>query len=349
MKFVPLVFIILLLSGCESVWLGKSYVRKDRVVASISELKAQQANVLDAKEREIKSELNLVINGKMAQIQRAANSLYSADIAFGFYKEPTRLDNIIHNRVLESSAALGVGPTLEAIKEENMRLKIELDENLTSIEQLRTTHEAKIKENSALVELTKKHELAVIALEKEKVKIKDEFTAQIDKKQEELNRINDQLLVSERKSSDERKIFEKNKKIIASITSILAIACIVGSFYSPIGKDKLAMGAGLFGLISIGIMLVAPIHVAIFFGIVSLVGGIWAIKHFGLLDRTNSNLIGFIQHKRDSDPELYENKFKEDLAEWNSKYKKVKGKIEKVKDAAVEKYIEGKLIEKEKI
>lgn len=349
MAKLMIISIFFLLTGCSSIWLGKSYISKQRIELDIARLRSEQLTSLSLQENKIKNELGSIISGKVAQMQKVANSLYSADIAFGFYKESTRLDNIIHNRVLESSAAIGLAPTLEAIKEENTRLKVELDENLTSIEQLRATHEAKLKENSELVAATKLHEIKVAELEKEKIEIKDKFTEQINARQEELNGVNNKLLAKEKENGESKKYIEANKRLLMSAAGILAVAALAGCIFSPVFKAELGYFAGIMGAVTIAIPFIQPLHIIIGLVIV-IIYVIFKIERKSAISlKTNNNLINTIDEVRTHEPEVYEKSIKTRLKDWNSKYKKIKGQIIKVKDEAVEKYIEGKLIEKEKI
>ena len=110
-----------LTSGCQSFLDKTGYVKKDAVQEEINKIQAVNKIALEKKEVQIKESINDVILNKNNQLQSAANSVWAADNAFKFYQNPARLDVIINNRVKEALSSLGLGPTLEAVNQENIR------------------------------------------------------------------------------------------------------------------------------------------------------------------------------------------------------------------------------------
>lgn len=329
MRFTLLIlFTALFLTGCVSSLDRLGYTPKSNLEREIAALKVANENDLRVKQAELKTALQEVISGKDAQIQRGANAAYAANYAFNFYPKPSRLDIIINNRVQEFMAAMGVAPTLEAVKEENARLKVELDETLTSIEELRATSEAKIKENEQLVSATQAFELKVAQLEEEKIKIERAGLEKLILKQDELNAANDVIIAKEKENAESRKYIEANKLRISIAAGLIAVACVAGAFFSPIFKDKLALGAALFGAISVSVIFLEPWHVGLFFAITFIGGGAWFLRKHFVSNKTNENLVNAVQSIKDESGHIYEAYIKPQLTEWNTKYLKSGEKVE---------------------
>jgi len=335
----PLIFLLiaLFLTGCVSSLDKFGYIPKTNLEKEIAELKVTNAKDLQLKQAELKKSLEEVITAKNNQIQEASNSAWAADNAFRFYKAPERLDLIINNRVKESLAALGLGPTLEAVQAENIRLAEELDESKISLDQLKVNHQAKIAENAALVAATKQHELIVARLEREKIDIERAGLEKLIGKQDELNAANNIIIEKEKENSENKKYIEANKTRISIASGLLAIACVAGAFFSPIFKDKLALGAALFGAISVGIIFLAPWHVAVFFGVIFIGAGAWFLRKHFISNKTNENLINVFQNIKENASDIYKIHVKPELEEWNKKYTKTG---EKVEDKVVTAHIE---------
>jgi len=89
----------------------------------------------------------------------------------------------------------------------------------------------------------------------------------LGEKQDELNAANNVIIAKEKENAESRKYIEANKLRISIASGFLAVACVAGAFFSPIFKDKLALGAALFGAISVGVCFLEPWHVGLFFAI----------------------------------------------------------------------------------
>lgn len=327
----------LFLTGCVSSLDRLGYIPKSNLEKEISVLRASNIEAVKNKEAELKSALGEVIAGKDNQISRAADSLYGATLVKPYFEEESRPLLIIYARVEEAKAALGVGPTLRGMQEEQARLIKELDETLTSLEQLKQTSEAKIKENEELVAVTKQFEDKVARLEQEKIVIEREGLEKLISKQDELNAANNVIIEKEKENAESRKYIEANKLRISIAAGLIAVACVAGAFFSPIFKDKLALGAGLFGAISIGVIFIEPWHVILFFSVSFLVVGAWFLRKHFISNKTNENLINAIQSIKDKSGDLYEKHIKPELSEWNTKYLK---SGEKIEDEAVVKHVD---------
>lgn len=348
-NFMKKIFAIIILlsvffAGCASSLDRFGYIPKTNLEKEISALRVSTQEDLKKKELELRAALGGVIEKKDAQIASASDSLYGATLVRPYFKEDSRPLVIVYSRIEEAKAALGVGPTLKGMQEEQARLLRELDETLTSLAQLKATSEAKTKENGALVEATKQFEAKVVQLEQEKIKSEREGLEKIVSKQDELNAANNVIIGKEKENAESRKYIEANKLRISISCGFLAVACVAGAFFSPIFKDKLALGAGLFGVISISVIFLEPWHVALAFGLILVAAGAWILRKTSVGQKTNENLINAIQSIKEKSGDLYEKHIKPELVEWNTKYLKTG---EKVKDEAVAKNIESILIDYE--
>lgn len=328
MNKVILIFSLLFLTGCQTTFDKVGYVKKDKLIEQIEQVKADNLKALAEKEREIKNALESVIEGKNAQLQSAANSVWAADNAFRFYKAPERLDIIINNRVTEALAALGLGPTLEAVQLENTRLTKELDEKLTSLEDLRNTNEEIKKENTELVIETESQLARVAELEKEKEKIKQDGIDKLLLKQDELNRLNDKIINAEKQSSEDKKYIEKNKRLIMGTLGLLSIAALFIAIYIPVYRKESGYFAAITGGVAIAIPFLQSWHVniALLIGLAYIAYLI--IRKQVISHKTNENLVNFVQDVKESKPDLYKNELKPLLGEWNTKYLKDGSKVE---------------------
>jgi hypothetical protein len=343
-KIFFLIIPFIVLTGCNYIATKSGYVTKEKLEIQLIEAQKEKAEALKTKEAEIKSGLEGVIAAKDGQIQAGANAAWASDNAFRFYEQPTRLDIIINNRVKEIMAALGVPPTLEAIKSENERLTRELDEKLTSMDQLRVDNAAKIKENEALVAQAKEKESKVTALEKARKELESAKNQEIEDIQDKLIEEGNRLIIKEKENSKKKQYIEANKRLIMSICGLVALASLAGAIFSPLFKKELGILSGVTGAVAIAIPFVEPLHIGIVVTLVFLYI-LYKMERKGAVSlKTNENLINAIQTIKENKPDLYKKELKPELLEWNTKYKG----SEKIEDEQVSKNIESILKEYER-
>lgn len=332
MNKLPLILlpIILLFSGCQTTLDKVGYVKKDKLIQQIEQVKAENLKTLDAKEREIKTALGEVIKGKDAQIQSASNSLHGATLTRPYFKEESRPLMIVFNRVDEAKSALGVGPTLEAMRIEQDRLIRELDETLTSIEQLKSNHEAVIKKNTELVIETESHLARVTELEQEKERIRQEGIDKLLAKQNEMNELNDKLLAQEKINSEDKKYIEKNKRDMMIALGLASLVGLAIAIYVPLFRKKAGYFAAITGGAAVCIPFIQQSHINIGLGLGLLYVAYLVIKDNLISHKTNENLVNFVQDVKDDKPEVYK-EIKPLLTEWNTKYDGAGNKIEDTK------------------
>lgn len=344
MVLVFLVTALLTLTGCETVngYLYSEYRKKSDVQKEISELEAKHRSDVDIKVKEVQVKLEKTIQSQDDQMQAGANKLYIANEAFKFYKQPTRLDSIINNRVTEAQVALKKLPTEQALKEENQRLKEELDETKVSKEDLIERHNRALAENAKLSAETERAKQEVAAAKDNLFTTEQKYIRDSGVLQTKLKDVNDQIEQKQKEAANNKDSVERMKTKLMVGCGIAAALCILGTLYSPVGKGSLAIGSAIFGGAAAAIpfiegwmILVAVLVVAAIITIVFL------YKHH-IADKTSDNLINHIQDIKENPDISDEVKqiIKKSLTEWNGKY--VGNNVTQT-DNAVEKYIKSKL------
>ena len=338
------VCVAFLMTSCNYNPLAKYYVTKDQVTAQINALNLQHEVDIKAKEKEIVEKKEAIIRQQDNQLQEGANKLYGANEAFKYYTSPTRLDLIINNRVTEASAALGKVPSFEAIKTENARLTTELNEKLTTIDQLRKDHIDALSKNAKLANDTEETKKALAALEKSKLEIEQKYIGENGKLAADLKIANDKLADAAAKAVDKQAAIERLKTKLMMWCGIGAAIALVAAIYSPVCKEGLALISGILAAVTAAIPFIE--------GWMILAGGLTAIagitiyylRAHNISEKTNHNLVHAIE---DTKNELGEDSevLMKNLASWNSTYSKdhLGNVITKV-DKNVENYIKSKLM-----
>lgn len=345
--FITAIGIIMMvcLSSCNTV---KTMIAES-TRAGLVELENKQKETENRHQREKTEAINaviaskdLVIKKQENQLQESANSLYGADIAFKAYKEPTRLDLIINNRVTEATKAISKAPTFEAMQQENLRLIKEMDETKTSLADLKNEHQRVLKEKEQVAKEK------INALESER-KAKEEMNALNKKHQKEtedlnkdLNEKKDKIIEQQGEQLERKKQLDQIKTKISTICGIISLLCLVGAIYSPVFKSKFGLLSGILALCSIGIWFVEPWMVAVGFALVFVAALAFFAREHYIADTANDNMINAIQDHKESDDA---SSLKEHLKSWNTKYVKQGDSYREVSDKTIEQYINDKLKE----
>lgn len=318
------------------------YSKKVDVQAEMRALETKHREDVDNKVKEVQTKLEKTIQAQDDQLQRGANKLYAANETFKYYVQPTRVDRIINNRVTEAWAALGKYPSYQAIQEENERIKKELDEKITSLEQLMKEHERIMVENKALVDTTDRAKKEVEDAKTQLQNINTKYQSESNRLQAKLNDVNDKIQKTQQEANSNKDSIERMKTKLMIGCGIAAALCIVGAVYSPVGKGSLAICAAVFGGAAAAIPYIEGWMILIAVLIIGAIVTIVFLYKHHIADKTADNLINHIQDiKEDPDiPDDVKNIMKRSLTEWNGKY--VGDKISQA-DTAVENYIKNKL------
>lgn len=326
------------------------YESKTKVEQKLEALKVEQATKIAEEVSKISDQKEIVIFAQENQMQTAANSLYGANLAFDYYIDPTRLDIIINNRVNEATSAIGLKPTYEAIVAQTERLRNELDETKTSMEQLRRNHAQALEENKLIAEEKLKQQALVVELKKNLHDVEREYIKKINDTQDELNAINNQIIALEKRRADEQASRERLLRNLMIACGALAVICLLGALYSPVEKKTLGLLAMILGGVTIAIPFIQSWMIVTASGIILAVIIAKILYNLNISKKANSNLINAIHDVREAEPEAYEKTLKPSLREWNTRYvTKSNGVIEKENDVDIEKHINKILTENNRL
>lgn len=343
---------LLFLAGCTTTNVADrfGYEKKSNIERRLNEAKEEYEKRLKEQEITISNKKDEIIASKQDQITAASNSFYAADLVFETIVSPVRTDIITNNYVNEGWAALGYQmPTYEKMMEINQRLKDELDEAKTSLEDLKKTNDRIIGENKELADKTSKLNVQLEEEKRRANEIKEEYHEKIQKLNNELNEANAKIISLERKRADDSDAIKAAKTKLSWGAGVLAALCIIGAVFSPLFKEKFGLGAFIFGLAAVGIWYLTPLVVLTFLGAgFALIVG-WTLLNHNKTTKTLSkeketatDIYRAIQRFKESRPEEY--KFlKPILEDANTKYVDKNGAIVKELDAERIQFIDKRL------
>jgi len=336
--------LLLTLTSCNYVANKTGYKKVEEARAEIAKIEEAGRKAVEAKEIEIKNKLTEVIDKQGVQIQKSANSLYAASLTRPLYPEETRVVILTFNRIDEAKSALGLPPTLEAMKVEQERLVKELDEKQTSLTDLKKEHEKVVSANEILVTATKLSKEQVDLLEAEKVKIANDSKDAIIAEGKKLSTLQDKLLDAEGIKKAQLAYIEQNKRLFMAGLGILSVAALFIGLYLPLFKKQAFTFSAICGGGAIAVLFMQPWHFTIVFIIAILLGLYFIFRKVGVVSQSASNVINSVQEFKEKHSEKYES-LRPILEEYNKTYTK-DGKVE---DVAATGYIKEVLRDYEKI
>ena len=358
-RLLYLVFVVLL-SGCMYMptvnrkELDEQYTKKTEVEKKLAELQKAHVADLTKNSQQLSESKDKVIAAQENQIQEAANALYSVQQAVGVYPQPGSFE-FTKDRASEGFAGLGRPPTVKEIMEGGQRLKDYLTKykegNVAEIAKLRAEHERLVAEKGILVKQAEEAKKEVQKVVEEKAKIETKYVAETTQQQNQLNKINDEVIKKEReradlekKRSDEAAAIERAKRQLMLWCGIGAAVAMVGAIYSPVGKGGLAMIAGILAAVTVAIPFVQGWMILTGAGILMAVALLLILKKFKISETANENIVNAIEDTKQKSGATIDD-LKNNLREWNTKYVKTKaGAIVTKTDEEVESYIQEKLM-----
>ncbi len=351
MKRFIIFLLVLTLSGCGTIssWrdaaaLKAGYVQKSRLDTELTALKIEMVKKMDEKTDEISKAKDAVIMGERAKERKAANGLYGANTTHQTILNPTRTDLIINNFVTESWAALdNLMPDYQTMLDINARLKRELDEKQTSLEQLKQTHDQVLSENKALVDQTKVQQQKLDQLKLDVQNLKAEYSDKIAAKQDQIKDATDKIVALERARADDAKAVQAMKEKITMILGGFALAALAGAIWSPVFKGKFGALAAVLGFAAVGVWYITGTMVWAIFGVaLCLIIG-WAVYEHSLERKAASATYAGLEDVKKTNPGLWA-QIAPVMAEWQSKYVVKDGAVTTVPDASISKHIDATLM-----
>lgn len=299
------IVLISMLSSCALLpaRLNRAYQKKSVAEKAIKELNDKHAIEIVEAEGKVSAQKNSVIAIQDGQLQTVTNSLYGADLAFKYYvaPEPGRVSLIINNRVTEAASATGKSPTAAAMKIENDRLLIELDETKTSLEDLATEHKRIIGINISLANEAAALKLKLADLEKTVRDINENYASELIKKQQDLIVKQDKVNALEKERGDDAEWIRKMKLKAMAVCGLLALVCVAGAIWSPVYKSKFAIGAAIFGGCAALIMYIQAWQIAAAVGVAILALIVKMVYEHHAMSKTATNAISYIQANKPTD------------------------------------------------
>lgn len=333
------------LSGCnylDSITSKIGFEKKSNVEKQIAELKKERDIAVDKKAKEVSDTKDAHYAKMRENFQQTTNWTYGASLASNLKTNKNRLDNVLDYR-LTTALSYSMGPTPEAIVEQNKLLKEELDESRVSNQQLAERYAQKEKEAKESRDAELKLNKKVEELSKELQSEKDRYALAIDAKEEDLSVLKDRLLVEKQRQLENAKSIQAIKIKASSIVGGLALLALAGAIWSPVFKKEFGIGAAILGLISVGIWFIEPWMVLLAFSIcaIGLIAKI-AIDHHREKD-TSTDVYRAIQAFKSKAQGSYEAYLKPELEEWLTHYNVKTG--EKVTKTDAIKHIDNRLME----
>ena len=329
----------LVLAGCNTVQRNLDKVtgaqaRKEKEVAT---LRAEYDGKIEANTKALTAAKEAQVGALKGQIKGGANSFFAQDQLFKTIASPVRTDLLWHNYALEGWTALGGGmPDYETMLKINERLKTELDVNRTSLADLQRNHQTAVSENQKLSDAAKAASDKIAALEKEQAALNEAYRKNLDAKQTQLIGLANEKAAWEKERSDNEAAIQAMKMKLSLIAGGLALACVAGVIYSPVGKTGLAIFGVVCALASVGIWYITgPVILGVVVAAVVAVGGYGLYKHHAS-DKTVTALTGYLHDKGQLADAT--------LQEWMTRYVKNKdGTVTAVPDPTVKAVVNDKL------
>lgn len=302
---------------------------------------------LTQKINEVTTVKDLYISKILENFSYTSDWLYGARLGVELVPNKDRLWTIVDYR-LNTAASYAPPPSREALENMAKTLREELDTAKTSNEELSLKYKQEIDKANVAVLEEKKRADEVAAKQKELGELKEKHSNELVAAQNKA--ITEQNLaiseVEQRKDNEARAAIEKNKRLIMITCGSLSLIGLAAAIWLPVFKREAAWFAGITGGVALLVPFLQPIHLNIIFGLGILYVLFLAVrKHLNsekdkeLAQRTNNNLINFVQDVKETKPETYE-EIKPLLEERNTKY--VNGN-EKVEDTEVVNHIDGVL------
>ncbi len=350
-RYLIIFLCLFLLPGCatisswkESAALKAGYVQKAKLDTELSALRTEMTKKIDQTKTEISKAKDDLITGERAKEKKAANGFYGANLTFMTIPKPNRTDIITNNFVTEGWAALdNLMPDYQTMLDTNARLKRELDETQTSLEQLKQTHDQVVAENKVLVDGTKTMQTKLDGLNAQIDTIKSDYGARIDAKQVEINAKTNELLGREAARADDAKATQAMKEKVTMILGGFALAALAGAVWSPVFKGKFGALAAVLGFAAIGVWYITAAMVWSLFGIAAALIIGWAVYEHSLEKKAASATYAGLEDIKKTNPVLWA-QIAPVMSEWQSRYVTKDGAVTTVPDPSISKHIDATLM-----
>lgn len=320
-----------LLEGCSTLNSRIAQVTglqaaKDKEIAA---LKASFDSQLDQKTRKLAAANAAALKTLQDSLGGAVDAFYGQGLVFQTILTPTRTDLVTHNLAEEGWTALGHGmPSYDAMTKMNERLKGDLDVTKTTLADLQKTHQAAMDESAKVSDAAKAAAAALTASQKALTDFKTDYLSQLATKEGQRGDLATENAALQKERADDAAARHAMMLKLSLIAGGLALACVLGVIYSPIGKEGLAIFGAVCGFASVGIWYITGpvVLAAVCVAVVGLAG--WGIYRHNASNKTVVALTSFLHEKG----QLAD----ADLQQWMTRYVKAPdGSTTTVPDKAV--------------
>jgi len=342
---------LFLLPGCATIqgWrdaaiLKAGYVNKAKLNTELSDLQHQMDLKLDAKAKEASDTKDAIRLSQDKREGAAANGFYGAHMGFLTIPVPNRTDLVIDNFVTEGWAALDNRmPDYQTMLDINARLKKELDEKQTSLDDLQKTHNQTLSDNQRLSAQTKILQDKLTSLQNDIANIKSDYGNQIAAKQKQISDNDDKIILLEKARGDDAKAIRAAKEKMSMILGGFALAALAGAIWSPVFKSKFGLFAGLLGFAAVAIWYITAWMVITVggLGIAALV--IWAVYEHSLEAKSAAATYSGLEDIKKTNPALWA-QISPTLTQWQTKYVVQNGAVTTVPDPSISSHIDQTLM-----
>lgn len=346
-RFISILCLSLCLSSCSTIstWrdtalLKAGYTQKVKAETILEQTKKEYEQKLAAKDADISLKTNEFIKGFKDNEQFAADRLYGADFAYSLNLKPDRTHSVMDNKINEARVVLPP-PSVAAMAKENEDVKKQLNETLTSLQDLQKAHDEALVEAKLTSDKAKAAETELAKAKQDKIDLAQQKTKALDDAQIKLDQANNKVIAGEHARGDDAKAIQASKEKLSWGAGILAALCIAGALWSPVMKDKFAIGAGVFGVAAVGIWYLTPIVVLSIVGGLGIVLVVWIVSQHSRDNKAAVSTYSALQEIKTKSKDLWDKDIAPTLESWQTKYVKgADGKITTIPDPTIAAHID---------
>jgi hypothetical protein len=315
--------------ACQSI--PYTVTKRDAIDKAIATARAETETRMEGiKAQELKV-LRDTIDEHSKRGQSAADYLFKGSVVYGSLKEDQiSRPTLIMGQSIQQTAAQLPPATAAAQAAAFKALQTELDETKIGTAALKAQYEAELgrarAEGAAKEKALQELDTKARTLEQERTKVLQQALATEQALQTEKDKVQDKDLAKAREEEARAKSVQALKLKMSAIVGGIALLCLAGAIWSPIGKEKFAIGAAILGLASVSIWYLEAwmILTAVALSILTLIG--WAAYKGYIQSRAATGVFRAIQEVKNTAKPEYERVLKPKLAEWVSVYDPKTGK-----------------------
>lgn len=324
-----IVCLLAFLPGCATIsgWrdaaaLKAGYTSKAKAELELSQVKSSFDVKLTTSENNIKLANEKVIQGLMDKLQNGGDLLYGADFAnWVSVVKPDRTRIIMDNKINETRVLMPP-PTVKAMAAQNENVRKQLDETLTSLDELKMEHQKTIDEMKVISDKEKQSEVDLANAKQIKRDLEKQKSNAILAKENALQEISNQVIAQEHERGDNAKARQATLEKMSLYAGLFSVLCFAGAIYLPIYKAQIGILGIIVGMAAVGIWYITPLICGIT-ALVIITGILgWMIYNHNIATKTNTALVNAVQDVKEKAPEIYTTTIKPALTAWTTTYTK---------------------------